>query len=482
MLGHLQSHVEYLHVSQLAWNSIPLEFRKPYQTAFDLFQNLNLDPAHSIIQSLYSTTGRPARFQIESLRALILAVYLKIPFPQLSHKLNIYRPIWSIAGFEKRSDIPSLGSFYNLMQRYCPIVELKHTRTQPRQSKAKIGQDKKIPSRKKHATKQLLAHFNRHPNQQHFLSGPEKLLQRLFEVIAVQQSKAIGLLSDQLIVSGDGTCIPSHATPYVRKKCACHKKNKYTCPHLGVLTDPNATWGYDSCKKVAFYGYTGYFLATYQEDVKCDLPLYFRLVQAQRHDATTAFFALHEFNYLSPKTQLSHFIADSAHDNYPFYQYLHNQATVPIIPLNKTKTGKLEQGKAEVTYAPDGRPICLGEPMIYDGYSKSRSRHKWRCAICSSTKRRQENPDHHCSDSAYGRVVYTKPQDDLRLNPKVARQSKAWLSLYRQRTAIERINKTLMIDHALETTQIRSKSRIYWHIFASFVLIHLKAQVGFMTR
>lgn len=39
-----------------------------------------------------------------------------------------------------------------------------------------------------------------------------------------------------------------------------------------------------------------------------------------------------------------------------------------------------------------------------------------------------------------------------------------------------------MIDAVLEKIIIRSKSRIYWHIFASFILIHLKAQVKYLDK
>lgn len=482
MLSHLQTHAEYVQLSQAAWKAIPIDFQRPYQTTFDLFQHLNFDPIHSLIQPLYATTGRPALYQIESLRALILSVSLKIPFPQLSQQLKLHRPFWTIAGFPDASSVPSLGSFYHLMQRYCPVKESKVIVSPPKKLNVKLGTDKKLPSRKKQATQQVIDHLKRHSDKPHFVSGPEKTLQRLFDILAVQQSKAIGLLANQLIASGDGTCIPSHATPYVRKSCHCSNPNKKSCPHEGILTDPNARWGYDSSKGTYFYGYTGYFLATYQADVKCDLPLYFRLVEAQRHDSVSAVIALHEFNYLSPHTSLTHFLGDSAHDNYAFYQWLDTKDILPIIKLNQKKKGRRELGKVEITYAPDGTPICLGEPMVYNGYSNDRCRHKWRCAICYSKKRRLENPNHYCSDSPYGRVVYTKCHDDLRLYPKVARQSNSWTRLYSQRPAVERINKTLMIDDALETTRLRSQSRIYWHIFASFVLIHLKAQVAFTAR
>ena len=480
MLGPIQTHRQYQVTSQHLWQLIPKEFQAPYQSYFDLFQHLDLDPCHPLIKPLYATTGRPSLFQIQCLRSMILAVALNIPFPQLTHQLKLNRPFWIIAGFQQPDEVPSVGAFYDFMRRYCPVRENKDTVTQPHLIPSRPGKGRKLVPRRQNVVKQLIHRFQQRPTKHFFEKGPEKTLQRLFHLIAVQQSKAIGLLSDKLIVSGDGTCIPSHATPYSRKQCHCqHKKS---CSHTGRLTDPNARWGYDSSKDVFFYGYTGYFLCTYQAELKKDLPLYFRLVEAQRHDSVSAVVALHEFAYLSPSTQLTHFLADAAHDNYAFYEWLDTQKVLPLIPLNVKKKGHRAPNKAVVTYSEDGTPYCLGEPMRYNGYMKDRRRHKWRCAICSSAPRQREYPDHHCSDSAYGRVVYTKSEDDPRLYPTIARQSKTWQTRYNERTSVERLNKTVMVDDGLEKSNIRSKTQIYWHLFASFVLIHLKAQIEFMNH
>lgn len=480
MLGPLQTHQHYQVMSQQLWQVMPKEFQVPYQFHFDLFQHLDLDASQPLIKPLYAATGRPSKFQIQCLRAMILAVALNIPFPQLSHQLKLNRPYWIMAGFHHPSEVPSVGAFYDFMRRYCPVRENKDTVTHPHLIPSKPGKGKKLAPRRHNVVKQMIHRFQQRPTKRFFENGPEKTLQRLFHLIAVQQSKAIGLLSDKLIVSGDGTCIPSHATPYIRKQCHC--TNKKTCTHNGRLTDPNAKWGYDSSKDAFFYGYTGYFLCTYQAKLKKDLPLYFRLVEAQRHDSVSAVVALHEFAYLSPSTHLTHFVADAAHDNYAFFEWLETLKLLPIIPLNGNRKRKQAENKALVTYSEDGTPYCLGEPMRYDGYMNDRRRHKWRCAVCSSPRRRREQLDHHCSDSSYGRVVYTKSEDDPRLYPAIARQSKAWKTLYKQRTSVERLNKTVMIDDGLENSTIRSKTQVYWHLFASFVLIHLKAQVDFMNN
>lgn len=99
MLSHLQSHADYLELSQNTWHAIPLEFRILYQTAFEFFRHLDIDTIHTIIPPLYSSTGRPTVYQIESLRALILYVLMKMPFPQLAINFKSNRCLRGIAVF-----------------------------------------------------------------------------------------------------------------------------------------------------------------------------------------------------------------------------------------------------------------------------------------------------------------------------------------------------------------------------------------------
>ena len=69
----------------------------------------------------------------------------------------------------------------------------------------------------------------------------------------------------------------------------------------------------------------------------------------------------------------------------------------------------------------DGIPICLAEqPMLYQGYCAKRMRLKWRCPLAAKGQPLATCPHfaHECSNSAYGRTVYTYPRENYRL-PKV---------------------------------------------------------------
>lgn len=59
----------------------------------------------------------------------------------------------------------------------------------------------------------------------------------------------------------------------------------------------------------------GYFLVTNNEELKTDIPIYLRLVQAFRYDGVTAIVALSEARLLYPDFIFDKFIGDSAHDN-----------------------------------------------------------------------------------------------------------------------------------------------------------------------
>ena len=113
-----------------------------------------------------------------------------------------------------------------------------------------------------------------------------------------------------LDIAGDGTCIKTKASPVGRRVCNCKDNGVFNCSCGRRFSDPNAAWGWDSSKEVYFYGYMGYFLSTYNNDLKLDLPLYFRIVDARRNDSVSAVVALQEFRELYPYLKVDSFLSD----------------------------------------------------------------------------------------------------------------------------------------------------------------------------
>jgi len=165
---------------------------------------------------------------------------------------------------------------------------------------------------------------------------------------------------------------------------------------------------------------------------------------------------------LTPQLHIDTFISDSASDNYGTYEVLEHWGINAVIALNPTNKGNFKY-PPPIKISDHGVPICQGgHEMVYSGfYAKDRCRIKWRCprvlnkvepgATCCS-----------CSDSSYGRVVYTKPALDLRLFSRIPRGSDLWKSKMEERTAYERINSRIMLDYELEYTERRSKNRIFF--------------------
>lgn len=150
---------------------------------------------------------------------------------------------------------------------------------------------------------------------------------------------------------------------------------------------------------------------------------------------------LRDFFGLHPNLKYGTFIGDSAFDSYDNYSLLMKDFKFgrAVIPLNLRNS---ENSSAD--FNEYGIPVCPddGTPFTYLGISggKNRSRrmkfvcHKSlplgtsRVCICKTP----------CTDSIYGRCVYTYPDKDLRLYPGIARGSDDWVSIYGTRVVIER--------------------------------------------
>jgi hypothetical protein len=89
-----------------------------------------------------------------------------------------------------------------------------------------------------------------------------------------------------------------------------------------------------------YYGYSLYVL-TAASSVG-ELPMYIRLVQARHHDSVTGVVSLAEFKELYTNLGISKFLADSAHDAYPFYELCEFLDIEPFIDLNSKGKGNFK--------------------------------------------------------------------------------------------------------------------------------------------
>ena len=152
---------------------------------------------------------------------------------------------------------------------------------------------------------------------------------------------------------------------------------------------------------------------------------------------------LSDFFEAHPSFSYKTFLGDSAFDKYDTYTLLRKDFHFErvAIPLNPRNTAA-----AHSDFDDDGTPVCPLDRTRFNYFGKSggknRSmRFKW---VCHQSKQLRglsfrvctcPNP---CTDSAYGRCVYTYPDKDFRLYPGIPRGTEHWKNLYRHRVLIER--------------------------------------------
>jgi len=471
LLGSWQSHAEYQQqvvtaLSEFA-NLNPCAIYE-YQAPISKLYILDLDPLKKLLEPCYSPTGRPSVNQPEIFRSLVLMNDLGFPLNEWVPKLSNNPVLQSACGF--RGNLPAIASYYDFIDRIVKLKEKPRVKPKRRKSKKKYGKDK-MPPKRPGVVNRLVEQILK---GRRFNLRPERLLQEIFAKVAVQPSIDLGLVPQSLSVSGDGTCISTGAAPFGRRTCKCAD---FSCGCPRKFSDPNASWGWDSHNERYFYGYMGYFISTYNRTEKLDLPLYLRILDAKRHDSISAVVALAEFRDLFPGLTVDTFISDSASDNYATYKLLDEWGINAVIALSSLNKGNHKYAGCLVN--DDGVPICAaGYEMVRWGFcGGSRCRIKWRCPFvlgkCDIHKACLD-----CSDSVYGRVVYTKPDWDLRLFTSIPRGSDAFKEKMRERTASERVNNRVLHHYGLENSKVRGKKRISFFATIAGFNIHLDAQLA----
>ena len=346
MLKHWDSHAEYQHfISQAVESLNPSQLKKfsSMSDSLNKLTSMNLDPVGQFLAPYYSNTGRPAINQPQILRSFILM--LDRGFTRLTNwiaELASDDLLAILIGCAPDS-LPPLGSYFDFINR----LWLQNPSSQKsgrkdlfpenknKKPSSKPGKGKKLPNRHPGITKKVAAYSK---SGRVFPFHYEKLLQQLFSLIAVVPSMELGLIPASSTVSGDGTCVHSHANPYGHKVCNCQQNGIYNCTCDRHYSDPDASWGWDSDLNSYFFGHTLYMLSCHNEDYQLDLPLHIHFLDARRHDSISGIVSLTEFRHLNPGITIQNLCFDSANDNYPTYEFCKEWGIQPFIDLND-KTG-----------------------------------------------------------------------------------------------------------------------------------------------
>ena len=158
---------------------------------------------------------------------------------------------------------------------------------------------------------------------------------------------------------------------------------------------------------------------------------------------------------------------------------MNSHSVEPFIDLNNRRGQKPKISAFKINKF--GKPICIENlEMINCGFIKERNRIKWRCPMYKQFDRCPKK--HECSPSAYGRVVYTKPDDVSRLFTKTPRDSKAWKKIYAKRTSVERTLKRILVDYDIENLRLRAEKRWFWFATLAGINQHLDAQIAVLKQ
>lgn len=180
-------------------------------------------------------------------------------------------------------------------------------------------------------------------------------------------------------------------------------------------------------------------------------------------DSTALRPVLDDFFRLHPQQKFSTFLGDAAFDSYDNYAMLKNdfgfkRVCVPLNPRNaKTSSAEFNQF---------GNPVC---PLKKEQFTcvgkcggKNRSlRFKW---VCPGSKQKGNSRvctcETPCTDSSYGKCVYTYPEKNFRDCPGIPRNTEHWDNLYKHRVLVERTINIFKDSFGLDDLKTRDTRTI----------------------
>lgn len=465
----------------LLWNSYSRERYK--------LMSLNLDPVGEYLSQFYSATGRPAQHQTQILRSIILFAFL---FNRTDARLSL--TVWvrdvlpcnpvltALAGCRCADDLPPLGSYYDFMNRLWNSPRDNYSRTcllpenkNGKKPKKVIGPDGKLiePEPDTYSTKDMVERiFHGEP----LSDGKQDILQTVFCLAAVLPSINNGLIpSKGLTLSGDGTAVKVHSSPFGRNPECLKSLPEGTCTdNLRHYSDPDASWGWDSHEKHWYFGRTLYMLVCRNPQLALEVPLLLNFTSAKRHDSINFLFAIDAFGRQGTGLSPKNLCLDSAHDNIPTYKLLDHWDINALIDINK-RGGSANGLPDDISLDKDAHPLCqAGLRMCSWGYDKNKDAQKFRCPLaCNRVK---ECPcSSECRKSSYGRTVYIKNSSDLRLHPRIPRDSEEYKTIYSERSACERMNDRVLNNYHLQDLKIRGDDHFSFWTMIIGMCIHLDA-------
>jgi len=229
---------------------------------------------------------------------------------------------------------------------------------------------------------------------------------------------------------------------------------------LRLEREDGTTWE----KVVRWFGYKLHLVV----DAIYELPVAFRLTQASASEVKQAHRLIDQMGEQLPAIlkRCEYFLGDRGYDDGKLHTELWSEHAIkPAIDIrNMWQDGeetRLLAGWANVVYDYKGQVYCYcpqtahRRPMAYGGFEKERGSLKYRC------------PARHYGLTCMGMdrcrvkgAVRIPLKEDPRIFTPLARSSYAWKSIYKKRTAVERVNSRLDRVFGFEEHYIRGLKKM----------------------
>jgi hypothetical protein len=166
---------------------------------------------------------------------------------------------------------------------------------------------------------------------------------------------------------------------------------------------------------------------------------------------------------------------DAAYDAFYIYEYFHDAGGFAAVPLVK-------KGGYQRTFDPHGLPLCeagLAMPLKQTFLSRTTSlieheKGRYVCPLLFPEPTAQVCPIHHRKWKKGGCKTVLATSIGARIRHQLDRESEAYIELYNQRTATERIFSQA-VDLGIERPKLRNQQAIANQNTLTYVLINLRA-------
>lgn len=237
-------------------------------------------------------------------------------------------------------------------------------------------------------------------------------------------------------------------------------------------------------KEIWWFGYKVHLLA----DVTYELPLGFTVTPADASDTQQlpVLMAQHKERHEHLCARAKTLAGDRGYDSTENNMLLWDEyGIMPVLAIRRCwqdreeKTRSVNPAKADnVVYSEDGEVSCYcpetgtERPMVFMGFERQRNCLKYRCPAaaynCTCAGRDL------CGNGktiGFGRVVRIPLAKDRRIFTPLARHTYAFRRLYKQRTAVERINSRLDVSFGFEQHYIRGMDKMHCRMGLALIVM-----------